>query len=237
MSAGYASLREPIRLGDRLLEAGLITRTHLDLALDHQGGEARDRPRIGRALVDLGCLAEDELTKILGVHLAIPLLPFPLSEADLAATRLVPASVARAHRVVPCRVFGGALLVAATDVVSPATIRILEGHTSAPVVVCLTSESDLNTALLRWYGDSEPRADGQGEVAELGTLERDLLQLVEDHERLERNVVTVRQERQRLVDENRAIRAQLEVVHEQTMDLLSALTDFEERMTSRFRAA
>lgn len=71
MTSRYPSLREPIRLGDRLLEAGLITRTELDLALDHQRASGQERPRLGRALVDLGFLAEDDLTDILGVHLSI----------------------------------------------------------------------------------------------------------------------------------------------------------------------
>jgi hypothetical protein len=153
VSFRYASLRDPIRLGDRLLEAGLITRTQLDLALDHQQGGGQGRPRLGRVLVELGFLAEDELTKILGVHLDI-------------------------------RTFGK--------------------HTV-----------------------------GSEQIAGLEAVSRQLLQLIEDHERLERDVLAVRQERQRLTDEHRGLRAELDVAQEQTRDLLSALTDFAERLVTR----
>ena len=152
MSSRYPSLREPIRLGDRLLDAGLITRTQLDLALDHQRADGHGQPRLGRALVDLGFLSEDELAKILGVHLAI---------------------------------------------------RKVETQTI-----------------------------GSDRLAGLEALQRQLLHLVEDHERLEQHVLAAQRERQRLTDERRALRAELDVAHEQTRDLLSALMDFTERLES-----
>lgn len=157
MSFRYPSLRGPIRLGDRLLEAGLITRTQLDQALDRQRGDGPDQPRLGRALVDLGFLAEEDLTKILGVH---------------------------------------------------RPIRKLEKHTL-----------------------------GSDQLAGLEALERQLFQVVEDHERLERSVLAVQQERQRLTDERRGLRTELDIVHEQTRDLLSALTDFAERLATRYGSA
>jgi hypothetical protein len=151
------SLREPIRLGDRLLEAGLITRTQLDRALDYQREDGQGQPRLGRALVDLGFLAEEELTKILGNHLAI---------------------------------------------------QNVEKHTVV---------SD--------------------QLAGLEALSRQLFQLVEDHEQLERNVLAVHQERQGLTNEHRGLRAELDLVHEQTRDLLSALTDFTESLATRYESA
>jgi len=153
VSSRYPSLREPIRLGDRLLEAGLITRTQLDLALDHQRGDRQGQPRLGRALVDLGFLAEEELTKILGVHL---------------------------------------------------DIRNAGKHTV-----------------------------GSDQLAGLEAVSRQLLQLIEDHERLERDVLAVRQERQRLTNEHRGLRAELDVAQEQTRDLLSALIGFAERLATK----
>jgi hypothetical protein len=153
VSFRYASLRDPIRLGDRLLEAGLITRTQLDLALDHQQGGGQGRPRLGRVLVELGFLAEDELTRILG--------------AD------------------------------------------------------------------RGIGKIEKPTIGSDQLAGLEALERQLLRLVEDHEWLERNLLAVQQQRQKLTDEHRGLRAELDVAQEQTRDLLSALTDFAERLVTR----
>jgi methyl-accepting chemotaxis protein len=140
-----------------LLEAGLITRTQLDLALDRQQGDGQGRPRLGRVLVDLGLLAEEELTKILGVHLAI---------------------------------------------------RKIEAH-----------------------------AVGSDQLAGLETLERRLFQFLEDHERLARNVLAVQQERKRLIDEHRGLQAELDVMQEQARDLLSALTDFTERLATRYGSA
>src|SRR5688572_11868101 len=64
----YTVQREPKRLGDRLLEAGLITTTELETALERQREDAGRKLRIGRALVDLGFVTDRELTKLLSVH-------------------------------------------------------------------------------------------------------------------------------------------------------------------------
>ena len=67
MLARYRPLRGPKRLGDRLLEAGLITRTQLDAALDQQAGGRDPHCHLGRVLVDLGFLTDRDLLQMLGV--------------------------------------------------------------------------------------------------------------------------------------------------------------------------
>ena len=80
MSVDYRSLSGPKRLGDRLLEAGLITRTHLDQALEQQDAGVEPRPRLGRTLVELGFVAERDLMQMLSIHLAVPLASLPLDD-------------------------------------------------------------------------------------------------------------------------------------------------------------
>ncbi|HXX54112.1 MAG TPA: hypothetical protein VEI28_06030, partial [Thermodesulfovibrionales bacterium] len=58
-----------MKLGEALVEAGLITRQQLEAALQRQvqfGG------RIGTNLVELQVLGEEELTKFLGRYFKIP---------------------------------------------------------------------------------------------------------------------------------------------------------------------
>lgn len=224
MSSGYVSLSAPMRLGDRLLDAGLITRTQLDAALEDQR-RLPGRPRLGRALVIRGFLAEGELTKVLGIHLGIPLLPFPLGDADAAATRLLSPAAARAHRVVPCRRFGSSVLVAAADPVPSDRLREIEALSGCPVLVYLTPEPDLDAALSRWYADDEAPAH-RDRHAELRTLGEAVLRLVEDHAELEARVAAAHVRRQSLVEERRALRRELETALAETHDLLGALTEF-----------
>jgi type IV pilus assembly protein PilB len=153
-SREYRSLRGPKRLGDRLLEAGLITRTQLDGALDQQQAGVAPRQRLGRTLVELGFLTDRDLTQMLSVHFAIPVAPFSIAEADERAIALVPARVARRRRALPLRIVGGSLLIAVADAAPPAMVDELQTVSGLPVLLYLASDVDLEGAWPKRYDDA-----------------------------------------------------------------------------------
>lgn len=146
-----SALSGPKPLGDRLLESGLITRTQLDTALEHQAA-AHGRRRLGRMLVELGFLNDHDLSHMLSVHLAIPVLPFSVSEARADAVASIPAVVAHRHRALPCRIMGGSLLVAVGEALSAPALAELCSVSGRPVLLYLASESQIDAALLKHYG-------------------------------------------------------------------------------------
>jgi type IV pilus assembly protein PilB len=148
----YRSLSGPKSLGDRLLEAGLITRTQLDVALDHQRAASDGGQRLGRTLVQLGFLSDRDLIPLLSVHLGIPVAPFSIVEAEERAVTSVPAGVARRHRAVPWRVVSGCLLVAVADAPTSRAVEELQVVSGHPVLLYLVSEADIDGALLNHYG-------------------------------------------------------------------------------------
>jgi len=155
-SLEYPSLRGPKRLGDRLLEAGLVTRTQLDAALVRQEGGGGRRQRIGRTLVDLGVLADRDLTQILSVHLSIPVAPFSIAEPEERAITALPAAVAHRHRALPCRVVGGSLLIVVADVASSAALEELRSASGCRVLLYLAPATDVDEALRKHYGRVSP---------------------------------------------------------------------------------
>ena len=178
-SREYRSLSGPKRLGDRLLEAGLITRTQLDGALDQQQAGVVPRQRLGRTLVGLGFLTDRDLTQMLSVHFAIPVAPFSIAEADERAIALVPARVARRRRALPCRIVGGSLLIAVADAAPPAMIDELQTVSGLPVLLYLASDVDLEAALPKHYGDADATLPSR-----LRELASTLENLVDDDPRL-----------------------------------------------------
>jgi len=144
-------LSGPKRLGDRFLEAGLITRTQLDQALEHQQATTDTPQRLGRTLVSLGMLTDRDLTRMLSVHFAMPAAPFSIAEAEERAIRAVPGDVAHRHRALPCRVVGGSLLVAVADAITPPALEELALASGLAVVPYLTSEDELDAALPKHY--------------------------------------------------------------------------------------
>ena len=151
MLRDYVSLTGPKSLGDRLLEAGLITRTQLDIALDRQAA-AGFRQRLGRILVDLGFVTEGALTEMLSIHLGIPVASFSVDDAERSALALVPASLARRHRMLPCRVLDECLMVAIADEVPAEVVARVEALSGRRVVPYLASEVEIDAALQKRYG-------------------------------------------------------------------------------------
>jgi PAS domain S-box-containing protein len=185
--ADYDALSGPKRFGDRLLDAGLLTRTQLDLALDAQQARRGRRLRLGRTLVELGFLTERDLTQMLSIHLALPMAPFPITDPDARALGLLPSELALRHRALPCRLVKRALLVAVADTVPHAVSEELAGAARMPVLPYLAPEAELDAALREHYG-ALPAAATEDDPTPLGlalaAAEQQSRRLAEDNARL-----------------------------------------------------
>jgi type IV pilus assembly protein PilB len=147
-----SSLSGPKTLGDRLLESGLITRTQLDAALEHQA-RATHRRSLGRTLVELGFVNDRDLSRALSIHLALPVLPFAVDDVTADAIAAIPSGVAHRHRALPCRIVGGALLIAAGSSLPAAALEELGRVSGRPVLLYLAAETEIDAALRKHYGD------------------------------------------------------------------------------------
>lgn len=177
-SREYLSLTGPSRLGDRLLEAGLITRTQLDVALEYQRGRVVGRQRLGRTLVELGFLTDHDLIQMLSVYFGIPVAPFTIADAEERAIMSVPARLARRHRALPCRVVAGSLLVVVADGLPPIVVEELQTVSGFSVLLYLGSEVEIEAALPKHYGRPSILP------SRLRDLASHLLRLADGHERL-----------------------------------------------------
>jgi Type II secretion system (T2SS), protein E, N-terminal domain len=226
MAGDYRPLSGPRPLGDRLLEAGLITRTQLDVALEHQQAGIEGRRRLGQTLVQLGFLTGRELIQTLSVHLGIPIAPPSILEADERAGTTVPAGVARRHRAVPCLIVDGCLLVAVAGPVTADAVEELQAVSGLPVLLCLASEVDVDAALLKRYGPESIVA------ARLRELANGFLRLADGGERLARLLATAERERRELA-EDRALCAELGRLRADLEALVRAVVDVEDRLRHR----
>jgi type IV pilus assembly protein PilB len=97
------------RLGDHLVSEGLITELQLREALT----DARDHnTRVGFALVKLGFLAEEEITRMLARQYRVPAVDLDRVTVEEKIARLIPGEVAFKHLVLPLRRVGRTLTVA-----------------------------------------------------------------------------------------------------------------------------
>jgi type IV pilus assembly protein PilB len=112
-----------IRLGESLVEAGLINAAQLDEALARKTTTGE---RIGEALVALGYITERDLVRTLAKDADIPFLEASELRIDPGVVSLVTASAARTNNLVPLRADGRALVVAMANPFDIGVIRSLE---------------------------------------------------------------------------------------------------------------
>jgi type IV pilus assembly protein PilB len=147
-------LSGPKRLGDRLLEAGLITRTQLDLALERQETARETRQRLGRTLVDLGFVHDHDLVQLLAIHFGIPAAT-SLADPDGRALAALPATVACHYRALPFQLVHGTLRVAIADAPTPILLERLQRTSTHPVRVYVASDVELDAAVTKHYGGAQ----------------------------------------------------------------------------------
>ncbi len=138
------------RLGDRLLESGLITRHQLDKALEKHVSTGQ---KLGKTLVDLGYLHPDQLMKTLCEDAGIPYMPLGDMTPAPAALATIPETVARRYNSVPLRIENGRLLIAMADPFDMDALTSLERTAAKPIKQASGPRDDISGLLRRAYID------------------------------------------------------------------------------------
>jgi len=136
------------RLGDRLLESGLITRHQLDKALEKHVSTGQ---KLGKTLVDLGYLHPDQLTKALCEDAGIPYIPLGDMTPAPDALATIPEPVARRYNSVPLRIENGRLLIAMADPFNMDALTSLERTAAKPIKQASGARDDIAALLRRAY--------------------------------------------------------------------------------------
>ncbi len=134
------------RLGERLVEAGLITTGQLRSALSQQ---QRTSEPLGKVLVDLGFLQEDDLNRVLAIDLGVPFLKLTGVVPDPELLKLVTADFARRHQFLPIRREDGQIAVAMANPANIVSIDAIKERLHAPIKVFAAARRELTAAITR----------------------------------------------------------------------------------------
>ncbi|HEY4217838.1 MAG TPA: ATPase, T2SS/T4P/T4SS family [Gemmatimonadaceae bacterium] len=150
-----------IRLGESLVESGLITQSQLDEALKRRltSGE-----RIGEALVGLGFISERDLLRTLAQDADIPFLEARELVVDPMVAGLVSAPIAKSQHVLPLRNEAKALLVAMANPFDVGVIRSLERSTGRHIRVAAADPADIAQIVETVYGSGSVASQAAGQA-------------------------------------------------------------------------
>ena len=136
------------RLGDLLIEAGLVNRMQVGAALQEQRAQ---KLRLGSALVQLGFLPEAKLAVYLSRVTHLPCVNPEAVDVPEDVIALIPTDVAVEHCVYPLRVQGGTLHVAVADPLEQEMRDWLAQATGLRVTQLVSPDVRLKNAIRRRY--------------------------------------------------------------------------------------
>jgi len=121
--------QQSLRLGQMLVERGVITSENLEAALEREREHGQP---IAEALVAMEYATESDLLNCMAEQAGVPYLPLALYEVQPEVAALVPAPFVKKYRVVPVDQIANSVVVTFARPLSAAVTqeleRLLDGH-------------------------------------------------------------------------------------------------------------
>lgn len=153
------------RLGDMLLELGLITEGQLKEALDYQ---AKEKERLGTTLIKHHYITEGQLIDALRMQLGIDYIDLTRVDISPELSRFVPKNLAKKMTIVPVRISKDQLYLAMADPLNFMAIEEAQHTSKKKIVPMIASEPAVKRAINILYGNegaAEAMAQMQAETA------------------------------------------------------------------------
>ena len=135
------------RLGDLLVENGLITNDQLTNVLQNKPREEK----LGDALLQQGIITEQQLLEVLEIQLGIPQVQLYHYPFEAKLFNLIPKDVAKRSLIVPLKVEGDKLYVAMKDPMDFNTMDDLRLITGFQIIPAIASKEDILKTINKYY--------------------------------------------------------------------------------------
>jgi hypothetical protein len=146
------------RLGDVLVDAGVLPREHLDRALAEQAAWGG---RLGQILLNLGLIEERNLASAIGRQLGLRVVDLDRLQLKAGVSQLLPLEVAERYGIMPLgrREEPRRLLLACFDPTLAEATTAAQRASGLQVEVYVATSSAIERAIRRvYYGEATPEA-------------------------------------------------------------------------------
>ena len=180
-----------IRVGDLLVEKGLITNAQLMAALSEQ---KRTGQKIGRVLTELNFVSEEKVLTCLADHFHYPYIELQRYRVNADVVRILPEASARRFRCIVLAEQPEGLLIGMSDPTDLMVIDDLQRQLKRPVLPAFISENSLLATLDSIYRRQDEIASIAGELeGELSESDFDITELAAGSDSAEAPVVRLLQ--------------------------------------------
>jgi len=140
------------KLGELLIERGIINQGHLDkgLAIQKEKGGL-----IGEILVELGYVKEEDIAQALTAEYGFPYLPLTNYDINPEVIDMIPGRVARQYFLIPIDRIGNNLTIAMSNPLNVQAIEDVEVICGCNIQTFVSTSSDIKKAIEKYYKDKE----------------------------------------------------------------------------------
>ena len=136
------------RLGEILVDSGVLTNEDIDKALAMQKGTNK---RLGEVLLDENFISETDMIEALRMQLGIDFIDLTKAKIDASLTSLIPKNIAKQYRIVPVKLVGDRLYVAMDDPLNFRAVEAVKETSHKRVVVMIAYREAIDRALAVLY--------------------------------------------------------------------------------------
>ncbi|MDP3276480.1 MAG: hypothetical protein Q8Q09_14880 [Deltaproteobacteria bacterium] len=145
-----------VRIGDLLVQNGVITASQLEQAIATQAQQGAGGKRLGHVLVSLGFINEVQFARILSQQLSVPWVSLSHIDFSPSLLALVTREIAERFTVIPVYVRrerreGDTLYLAMDDPTHDEALRAVSESAEMPVRPMVAPPSDIRSAIDRLY--------------------------------------------------------------------------------------
>lgn len=136
------------KLGELLMDAGLITLAQLDQALELQKDKGG---LIGEILVQLKFTTEEDIAKTLTAQYGFAYLPLSNYEIDAELAKLIPERVANQYCLIPIDRMSNNLTIAMSNPLNSQAVEDIETISGCSVQIFVSTTTDIRQAISKFY--------------------------------------------------------------------------------------
>ncbi len=163
------------RIGQILLENGLITEEQLEEALSYA---KKHNLRLGEALIQLNYITEDDLLKAISKQLNIPYLEVGNMLFDPEVVGLLPENFCKRNKVIPLFLVDDTLTVAVSDPLNIYLIDDIASIAGKKINVVVSSGKEIERALEHFYAKGDINVLNLEEESEGELVDKPVIKLV-----------------------------------------------------------
>jgi len=136
------------KLVDILLADGLLNEGQLEQA---RASSKKDTIPLGKSLVKLGFLTEEQLARTVSVQYDLPFVSLGTMQVDQNFARFINASYAQKQQIVPISKIGSTLTLAMAQPIKLSELKELESATRLKIIPVIATESEIAAVQQRLY--------------------------------------------------------------------------------------